>query len=66
MQELEDQRQFDICQERQKEMNACIRPTTKTGERLTLSDHQDRRRYTDYDDRKKYHDGTKGGGLYFS
>ena len=65
LRELEAQRQFDICRNRDKELAKCVRPTAKTNERLIAADHRDRRRYSDYDDSQNYHDNSKGGGLYF-
>ena len=40
--------QKNICEERQREMDACIRPRTETYEQHTISDRANRRHYTDY------------------
>lgn len=56
-------KQLKICQQRQKEMDACIRPRTETYEHRT-SHRQNRRFYTDYDERNEFRKSSKGAGLY--
>ena len=56
---LEMERQKHICDERQREMDACIRPRTETYEQHTISDRANRRHYTDYDEATDYHEGRK-------
>ncbi len=55
------------CEERQREMDKCIRPRTETYERHTIRDQgsslssaTNRRRYTDYDEATQYHNKGKG------
>lgn len=47
------------CEERQREMDKCIRPRTETYERHTISDQGSRKRYTDYDEATQYHNKGK-------
>jgi hypothetical protein len=54
---LKMEEQKEICEERQREMDACIRPRTETYEQHTISDRANRRRYTDYDEATYYHEG---------
>jgi hypothetical protein len=56
---LKMEEQKEICEERQREMDACIRPRTETYEQHTISDRANRRRYTDYDEATYYHEGQK-------
>jgi hypothetical protein len=56
---LEMEEQKKICEERQREMDKCIRPRTETGEQHTISDSANRRHYTDYDEATAYHEGKK-------
>ena len=48
-----------MCDERQREMDACVRPRTETYEQPTISDCGNRRHYTDYDEATDYHEGRK-------
>ena len=57
------QQQWDICRLRDKEMNACIRPRTETGERSTSS-VQNRLRYTDYDERNNFRSPGRRSRIY--
>jgi hypothetical protein len=56
---LKMEEQKNICEERQREMDACIRPRTETYEQHTISDRANRRHYTDYDEATDYHEGRK-------
>ena len=56
---LEMEEQKNICEERQREMDACIRPRTETYEQHTISDRANRRHYTDYDEATDYYEGRK-------
>ena len=55
---LDEEDRLKTCEDRQREMDACIRPRTETGERPTRS-RSTRRHYTDYDEAQAYHDGKK-------
>lgn len=53
-----------ICLEMQRQMDACIRPRTDTGEVPTINQSANRRHYTDLDERNEYRKATKGAGPY--
>ena len=57
------QKQWDICQKRQAEMDACIQPRTETHEWRTSSS-DNRLHYTDYDERNKFRKPDAKPGLY--
>jgi hypothetical protein len=53
-----------VCLEKQRDMDANIRPRTDTGEAPTISEVANRLHYTDLDERNEYTKGTKGAGPY--
>ena len=56
---LEMEEQKRAIDERQIELDSCVRPRTKTNEQHTISDRGNRRHYSDYDEAKAYHEGKK-------
>ena len=71
---IKQQEDYAECQQRQAEMDACVRPRTETYEHLTcarqrvqyapsmperfIDSNQPRNHYTDYEEAKKYHEGA--------